>query len=86
MGLLIKIEDFDNFKEVCNIPLETVSESLQTSVRNLDEREELEPFIRSILYDYGITPHGPAEIVDLLTHRVTVKREDGLAGFILKGK
>lgn len=86
MGLLIAIEDFDNFKNIRNIPPDTISKELQDVVRNLDEREELEPFIRSILFDANITPHGPAEIVDILTHKVTVKRKFGMAAFILKGK
>src|SRR6266851_2563153 len=41
--------------------------------------------LRSILADFGQTPHGPVEIADIFTHRVTVKRERGLAAFILKG-
>src|SRR5215213_2191853 len=28
---------------------------------SLDEREELEPFVRTILFDSSSTPHGPAE-------------------------
>ncbi len=86
MGLLITIEDFDNFKKVRDFPAGSISKELQDVVRNLDEREEFEPFIRSILFDAGDTPHGPAEVVDILTHKLTVKRELGLAGFILKGK
>lgn len=86
MALLLKIEDFDNFKKILDFPSDCISKELQEAVRNLDEREELEPFIRSILFDSSDTPHGPAEIVDILTHKVIVNREAGLAGFILKGK
>jgi len=84
--LLINLEDFDGFKEVLEHPPAAMSPELQSIVRNLDEREELEPFIRSILYDSNDTAHGPAEIVDIFTHKVTVKGEAGLAAFILKGK
>jgi superfamily II DNA or RNA helicase len=54
-------------------------------VRSLDEREELEPYIRAILHDPNDTPHGPAELVDILTHKVSVQQERGLAAFIIKG-
>lgn len=37
------------------------------AVRELDQREELDPFLRSILTDVGDTPLGPAEIVDRLS-------------------
>lgn len=63
MGWLIAIEDFDNFKEIRGFPPGTISNELQEAVRNLDEREELEPFIRSILFDSSDTPHGPVEMV-----------------------
>jgi len=86
LGLLITIDDFDNFCDVRDFPPEVISKELQNVVRNLDEREELEPFVRSVLFDPNDTPHGPAEIVDILTHKVTVKRQNGLAAFIIKGK
>lgn len=86
MDLLITIDDFDNFKEIRDFSVKQISKKVLDTVRALDEREELEPFIRSILFDAGETPHGPAEIVDILTHKVTVRRESGVAAFILKGK
>lgn len=86
MASLIKAEKFDCFKEILDYPPAVISEELKATVQNLDEREELEPFIRSILFDSNETPHGPAEIADILTHKVTVKYEAGLAAFILKGK
>jgi superfamily II DNA or RNA helicase len=52
----------------------------------LDEREELEPYFRAILHDPNDTPHGPAELADILTHKVTIRHTTGLAAFILKGK
>ncbi len=86
MASLIKIDDFDNFKQVSGFPPVTITKELLDTVRKLDERKELEPFIRSILFDSSDTPHGPAEIVDILTHKVSVKGKSGLAGFIIKGK
>lgn len=48
--------------------------------------EELEPWLKAILFDTNDTPHGPAEIVDILTHKVTVRGQEGVAAFILKGR
>src|SRR5262245_11296050 len=83
---LIKIDDFDNFRDVRDFPPDMITTDLVRVVRSLDEREEIEPFIRSILFDSCDTPHGPAEIADILTHKVTVKKTSGIAAFILKGK
>jgi superfamily II DNA or RNA helicase len=86
MSLLIPIEAFDNFKEAKDFSASDVTPELIRVVKKLDEREELEPFLRSILADFGETPHGPMEIADIFTHRATVKGKHGLAAFILKGK
>jgi hypothetical protein len=86
MSSLITIEDFDNFNQVKSCPPQDVSSDVIDTIRALDEREELEPYIRSILFDSSYTPHGPAEIVDILTHHVRIRRVSGLAAFILKGK
>ncbi len=83
---LIRLEDFDNFSDVRDCPPNGIKKLVMEAVRDLDEREELEPYVRSILFDPNDTPHGPVEIVDILTHKVTVKKETGLAAFILKGK
>lgn len=85
-GVLLNIEQFDNFKEVKDFPAQSVIPEVTEAVRNLDEREELEPFILSILSDTNETPHGPVEIVDILTHKVSVNHKVGLSAFILKGK
>lgn len=86
MNKLVTVEDFDNFKDVHDFPPQSISVTVLNSVRELDEREELEPYIRSILFDTNETPHGPVEIVDVLTHRVTINKQPQLAAFILKGK
>jgi len=85
-GALITIEQIDNFREVRDVPPSQISEKLLHTVQNLNEKEELEPFFRSILFDSSDTPHGPAELVDILTHKISVDSEPGLAAFILKGK
>jgi hypothetical protein len=86
MNLLIPIEAFDNFKEVKDFPIADLSPDLIPAVKKLDEREEFEPFLRSILTDTSPTPHGPAEIVDIFTHQVVVNGQHGMAAFILKGR
>jgi len=86
MNLLIPIEAFDNFKEVKDFPIADLSPDLIPAVKKLDEREEFEPFMRSILNDTSPTPHGPDEIVDIFTHQVVANGQNGMAAFILKGK
>lgn len=86
MGKLLNIEDFKCFESIRDISPRMITSDLVKTVRELDEREELEPFIRSILHDPNETAHGPAEIVDILTHKVSVRNEAGIAAFILKGK
>ena len=43
-------------------------------------------FVRAILADTCDTPHGPAEIADILTHKVQIAGQAKLAAFVLKGK
>ncbi len=83
---LLRVDDFDNFIEVRDVSPRTIGPIHLKTVRGLDERSELEPYIRAILHDPNETPHGPAELVDILTHKVTIRRVTGLAAFILKGR
>lgn len=86
MGTLVSFDRIDNFRDALSLaPAEVIPAVLDT-VRQLDERTELEPFLRSILTDVADTPHGPAEIADILTHKLTVCGSAGVAAFILKGK
>ena len=83
---LVHFDKFDNFAAAKDVPAASIPAELITAVRLLDEREEFEPFVRSILSDSTETPHGPAEIADILTHKLTLDRETGMAAFVLKGK
>jgi hypothetical protein len=65
---LLTLDGIDSFREVRNYPASAITRELIEAVRQLNEREELEPFLRSILTDVGETPHGPAEIVDIGGH------------------
>lgn len=86
MRRLIKIHEIDEFSEIKAIPDASISEEILTNIRNLDEKGEIEHFIREILYDPNETPHGPTEIADILTSHVHVRGDKKLAAFILKGK
>ncbi len=46
----------------------------------------MESWIQAILFDTNNTPHGPSEVVDILTHKVSVRGREGIAAFILKGR
>ena len=84
--MLISLEQIDNFRPYLETATGTVLEDVLRAVRSLDERTELEPAIRSILTDPNETPHGPAEIADILTHKLKVNGSLGIAALILKGK
>lgn len=86
MSRLLKIEQFTSFKEVKDYLPNTINQKVLDSVFSLDEKEYLEPYILSSLFDPNDTPHGPAEIVDILTHKLSTYHEDGMAAFIIKGK
>lgn len=86
MGRLIKLYDIDEFSKVKAIPDASINETILSNVRNLDEKSEMERFIREILFDPNETPHGPTEIADILTSHVHVRGDRRLASFVLKGK
>jgi len=86
MGQLIKIHEIDEFSEAKTILDATINKEILANIRNLDEKNEMERFIREILYDPNETPHGPAEIADILTSHVHIRGDKRLAAFILKGK
>lgn len=83
---LIRLLSIDNFKAVRGVPPRDVSDEALNTVRDLHETEEMEPWLQGILFDTNDTPHGPSEIVDILTHKVSIRDNPGVAAFILKGK
>ncbi|MCK9440822.1 MAG: hypothetical protein M0Q13_05300 [Methanothrix sp.] len=86
MARLIKMHEIDEFSEVKTIPDGAVTSQIISNIRSLDEKSELEPFIRNIIFDPNSTPHGPTEIADIITTHVHIRGEKQLAAFILKGK
>jgi superfamily II DNA or RNA helicase len=83
---LMDIDDIPAFSKVKNVGLHEVTDSLRTAVTALHEADDIEEFLRAILSDTAATPHGPAEISDILTHRIRLENASGLAAFILKGR
>jgi superfamily II DNA or RNA helicase len=83
---LFNILAVDNFEAVRGVAPRTVSEEALLTVRALHEADEMEPWLQAILFDTNNTPHGPSEIVDILTHKVSVRGRVGIAAFILKGR
>lgn len=86
MPRLVRLQEIDQFADVVRIPEEAVSADVLRGVRQLDERRELEPALQEILFDPNDTPHGPTEIVDVLTSRLLVQGNRRMAGFVLKGR
>ena len=86
MSPLVRIQDIDQFYEVVSVPEGVVTPDVLGSVRQLDERCELEPMLREVLWDPTETPHGPTEIADILSTKVRVRGKPSFAAFVVKGK
>jgi hypothetical protein len=86
MSGLVTIDEIDAFAAASNIGADEIAVPLREAVKELHEIEDIEDFLRSIFRDLAATPHGPAEIVDILTHKTEVKGHRGLAAFVLKGR
>ena len=83
---LFNLLGINNFVMVRDLRPGEIDKHAIKTVRGLDEKEEIEPWIQSILFDTNQTPHGPSEIVDILTHKMTVNGRVGMSAFILKGR
>lgn len=86
VGRLVKLQDIDQFSEIVSVPEALVTTEVLEGIRDLDERRELEPLIRQLLWDPSETPHGPTEIADVLTTKVCLRGARQLAAFVLKGR
>jgi superfamily II DNA or RNA helicase len=86
MSGLIRIDDIAEFEEVRSVRPADLTEEMRKAVKRLHEVDDIEELFRRILHERDATPHGPAEIVDILTHKLTVGGRGGLAAFILKGR
>ena len=86
MARLLRSSEIDEFAEVGRIPEAAVTDEILSNVAVLDERSQLELWIQDIIRSHDQTPHGPTEIVDIISTRVTVGGIPTYTAFILKGK
>jgi len=84
--MYIPIEKYDQFVNLSEFSRNKVSEKLIAAVRRFHEADDLEELVLRNLTDPNRTPHGPAEIVDIMTLQLSYKNKTGVAGFILKGR
>jgi superfamily II DNA or RNA helicase len=84
--MYIPIEKYDQFIDLSQFDRRQVSDNLVAAVRRFHEADELEELILRHLADPNRTPHGPAEIVDIMTLQLSHRKKKGVAGFILKGR
>ncbi|MBK9096882.1 MAG: DEAD/DEAH box helicase [bacterium] len=85
MSTLINIDEFDQFIGLRLIGRDQVTNELISVVKTFQEEDKLEKIILSLIIEPNLTPHGPTEIVDILTTQLSFKGKYGLAGIILKG-
>ncbi len=86
MTQLLKLHEIREFADAKRIPDAAISKTIISAVRELREKEEIEPFVEQILYHPDSTPHGPTEAADILTTHVHVGGNKRFAGFVLKGR
>lgn len=69
-----------------NFGRDEVNNTLVDTARNFHESEDLEEILLNALSDPNRTPHGPSEIVDIMTLQLSYRNALGIAGIILKGR
>ncbi|MDB4949325.1 MAG: hypothetical protein JWM27_1974 [Gemmatimonadetes bacterium] len=80
------LHQIEEFTAVSRVPAAAITPKVLVGVRRLHEKDELEPLLRAILSDPNETPHGPTEIADILTSRITFQGKPRVAAFVLKGR
>lgn len=86
MSNLITVDDIEEFSVVRRIPRAAITDNVLAGVRELDERPQIEPFLRAIICDTTNTPHGSTEIADVFTPQVHRGGRALMAAFVNKGK
>ena len=72
MARLLRISEIHEFAQVGRIPEVAVTDDILSNVAVLNEKTQLEPWIQNIVRSHDQTPHGPTEIADIISTRVTV--------------
>lgn len=86
MARLLAISELDAFAKTRSIPESAISAEILTEVRKLREEEQIEVWIQELIGSHDKTPHGPTEIADIISTRVTVLGRHKYSAFILKGR
>jgi hypothetical protein len=84
--MYIPLEKYDQFFNLSEFSRDQVSSKLIAAAKRFHEVDDLEELILRNLADPNRTPHGPAEIVDIMTLQLSYRNTIGVAGFILKGR
>ena len=84
--MYIPLEKYDQFFNLSEFSRDQVSSKLIAAAKRFHEVDDLEELILRNLADPNRTPHGPAEIVDIMTLQLSYRNTTGVAGFILKGR
>ena len=82
----IPLEKFDQFLSVAEFSRKKVCGIDRGRPLGFHEANDLEELLLHSLDDPNRTPHGPAEIVDIMTLQLSHKKKVGVAGFVLKGR
>ncbi len=83
--MFIPIEEYNEFYDLKDISRKEITTDLIESIRTFREEADLEEMILNAISDPNRTPHGPSEIVDIMTLNLSYRKKMGLAGFVLKG-
>jgi len=86
MARLLEISELDAFAKTRSIPESAISDDILAEVRELREKEQLEVWIQELIGSHDKTPHGPTEIADIISTRITVLGTYRYSAFILKGR
>jgi hypothetical protein len=85
MTQVLRLDDIEEFEFVRRIPRSAITDIILEGVSQLNERDQIEVFLREILPDKNETPHTSTEIADILT-TVTHQGKSLFTAFINKGK
>lgn len=86
MTTVIRVDDVDEFKLVIRLPRTAITADVMAGIKQLNEKTQIEPFLRDIISDPTDTAHGSTEIADILTSHVTYGNCPRHAAFVNKGK
>ena len=70
MPTLITVDDIEEFSLARRVPRAAISDAVLAGIKQLDERIQIEPFLRSIISDTTETPHGSTETADIFTPHI----------------